>query len=525
MVLATAVDPVVGPAADLYVLDDDDSIHMSLILYNSLTRCKEVFQPVIPGQVRMYCCGVTVYDYCHLGHARSYVVWDLIRRYLQWRGYQVRYVQNYTDIDDKILQRAAQTGQDWQKITQTYIQAYQEDMARLNILPADQYPQATEFMPAILELITGLIDQGYAYEVAGDVYYGVEKFPSYGQLSGRSLDQASAGASGRLNLGDQKKQHPLDFALWKAAKPGEPSWSSPWGSGRPGWHIECSAMVNACLGPEIDIHAGGSDLVFPHHENEIAQSEAFSHRPLARYWMHNGFVNVGGAKMSKSLHNFTTIRQLLETPLEVLAGERLDPMALRLFVLQAQYRKPIDFTEEAIAAAQQSWQTLKEGLLFGYDYGEQLAWSDRSDSAFGDPAAMRICPDQESIQGFQAAMDDDFNSANALAVLFELAKELRKAGHLLSHQGQAPAPAVQLRDQWQTLVCLAQVLGLEAQPQDDGPDPCNIADADIEILIAAREEARQNQDYQEGDRIRDQLKAQGITLIDQGQGVTRWHRH
>jgi len=496
---------------------------MSLKLYNTLTRAKEPLETIVSGEVKIYCCGVTVYDYCHLGHARSYIVWDIVRRYLQWRGYTVQYVQNYTDIDDKILNRAAQTGQDWQAITQTFIQAYREDMARLNIVPADAYPKATETMPAIIGLIQQLETKGMAYAAHGDVYYAVDKFPGYGKLSGRLLDQMAAGASGRIEPTEQQKRHPLDFALWKAAKPGEPSWESPWGAGRPGWHIECSAMVNQCLGAEIDIHAGGSDLVFPHHENEIAQSEAALTSKLARYWMHNGFVNVGGEKMSKSLGNFTTIRQLLDTPLPVLKGETLDPMALRLFVLQAQYRKPIDFTEAAIAAAQQSWQTLKEGLLFGYDYGLQLQWSDRQDPDFGNPANMRIPDTSDAVQRFQTAMDDDFNSPSGLVVLFELAKELRKEGNLFNHQGDTTLSSDELRSQWQTLVCLSQVLGLETQPETSEIRD-ELSDADIEVLIAERQAARQNKDFAASDRIRDQLQDQGITLIDQPGGMTRWLR-
>ena len=496
---------------------------MPLQLYNSLSRSKEPLQTIVPGKVQIYCCGVTVYDYCHVGHARSYIIWDIVRRYLQWRGYDVQYVQNYTDIDDKILNRAVQSGQDWQVITETFIQAYEEDMARLNIVAADAYPRATEAMPAIIALIQQLENQGVAYAANGDVYYAVEQFPGYGKLSGRLLDQMEAGASGRLQPTEQKKRHPLDFALWKAAKPGEPSWASPWGAGRPGWHIECSAMVNQCLGAEIDIHAGGSDLVFPHHENEIAQSEAALTSQLARYWMHNGFVTVGSEKMSKSLGNFTTIRQLLETPLSALAGDKLDPMALRLFVLQAQYRKPIDFTDDAIAAAQQSWQTLKEGLLFGYDYGGQLQWSDRQDPDFGNPANMRIPDTSPAVQRFQTAMDDDFNTPGGLVIVFELAKDLRKEGNILSHQGHSPTASDSLRSQWQTLVCLSQVLGLEVQ-SEVSESRSGLSDQEIEALIEERQIARQAKDFAASDRIRDQLKEHGITLIDQSGGITRWLR-
>jgi cysteinyl-tRNA synthetase len=495
---------------------------MPLMLYNTLTRQKEAFEPIEPGKIRFYCCGVTVYDYCHLGHARSYIVWDVVRRYLQWRGYDVRYVQNYTDIDDKILKRAREQNEDWQAITQRYITAYQEDMSRLNILPADLYPKATEFIPQMIALVESLEQRGYAYAASGDVYYAVEKFPDYGKLSGRKLDQMEVGASGRVSQADARKRHPLDFALWKATKLGEPAWDSPWGSGRPGWHLECSAMAKDCLGTEIDIHAGGSDLTFPHHENEIAQSEAAGSACLARYWMHNGFVNVGGEKMSKSLGNFTTIRQLLDNPIPALNGALFHPMAMRLFVLQAQYRKPIDFTDDAVVAAHQSWQTLRDGLLFGFDYGSQLEWSDVQDPSFGDPAAMRM-PDGSLVERFQTAMDDDFNTSSALVVLFELAKELRRVGNVLTHQGEVSETAATLRRRWQTLVCLAQVLGLEARSQVK-EEISGISDAEIEKLIAQRQMARQVKDFAESDRIRDHLTAQGITLIDQAGGVTSWHR-
>lgn len=469
----------------------------------------------------MYCCGVTVYDYCHLGHARSYIVWDVVRRYLTWLGYDVHYVQNFTDIDDKILNRARSEGATMQEVADRFTQAYFEDMARLNILEADEYPRATHTLDGIQRLIHELEHKGYAYPSNGDVYYSVHNFDQYGKLSGRKFTEMQAGASGRVQMPDPettKKKDPFDFALWKAAKPGEPSWDSPWGPGRPGWHIECSAMVREQLGETIDIHVGGADLVFPHHENEIAQSEAATGHPLARYWLHNGMVNVGGEKMSKSLGNFTTIRQLLDAP----GGP--DPMAIRLFVLQANYRKPIDFTDESVAAAQNSWETFQEGLLFGYQYGQQLSWSDVEDEAFGDPAAMRIDSDSDSVQRFRHAMDDDLNTPSAIAVLFELAKELRRQGNLLTHQGQADADSATLRQQWQTLVCLAQVLGLEAYPSPitEGPGT-GLSEAEIEALIEQRTAARQAKDFAAADRIRDELQAQGIALIDKPGGVTGWH--
>lgn len=492
---------------------------MSLMVYNTATRRKEPFVPLEPGRVQMYCCGVTVYDYCHLGHARSYVVWDTVRRYLQWRGYDVRYVQNFTDIDDKILNRARETGSTMEAVAERFTQAYFEDMARLNILEADAYPRATHTLDGIKRLIHELEQQGVAYPADGDVYFAVEQFPDYGKLSGRKLEDMQAGAGGRVELDKtiRKKRNPFDFALWKAAKPDEPAWDSPWGPGRPGWHIECSAMVREQLGTTIDIHMGGSDLVFPHHENEIAQSEAVTGHPLAHYWLHNGMVNVGGEKMSKSLGNFTTIRQLLDAP------NAPEPMAIRLFILQAHYRKPLDFTEGAIASVQNSWETLKEGLLFGHHCGDYLSGADSgmdSQHSGGEPLTTIV-------QSFQVAMDDDFNTPMALAVLFELAKELRRQHNLITHQGQPDTDVTLLQDQWHTLVNLAQVLGLEAKPIEGTEPPSQDGELDgdaIEALIAQRQQARQSKDFAQADRIRDDLHRQGITLIDQAGGVTRWHR-
>lgn len=493
---------------------------MALEFYNTLTRRREPFVSVEPGKVTMYCCGVTVYDYCHLGHARSYIVWDTVRRYLMWRGYQVHYVQNFTDIDDKILNRAKQEGSTMEAVSSQFIDAYFVDIRRLNVLDAVEYPRATEHIEAIQHLIKSLVAVDYAYPAAGDVYYRVQRFPSYGKLSGRQLDQMQAGASGRVDAEDpegNRKQYPFDFALWKAAKPGEPAWDSPWGAGRPGWHIECSAMIRANLGETIDIHTGGGDLIFPHHENEIAQSEAVTHRPLANYWLHNGMVNVGGEKMSKSLGNFTTIRQMLDAP------NAPDPMAIRLFVLQAHYRKPIDFTDESIAAAQNSWETLKDGLLFGYRFGESLGWTDTTDKSFGHPEFMRISPESEAVQKFQVAMDEDINSPGALAVLFELAKDLRREGNIITHEGKTATDPQILRQQWQTLVVLAQVLGLEAEPEAEQPIE-GLSDLEIEALIEQRREAKKAKNFAESDRIREELKQQGIVLIDKSGGVTEWHR-
>jgi cysteinyl-tRNA synthetase len=484
---------------------------MPLSLYNTLTRQVEPFVPLQPGQVSMYCCGVTVYDYCHLGHARSYIVWDVLRRFLTWSGYQVTYIQNFTDIDDKILNRARKEASSMAAVSAEYIAAYKTDMARLNIMPADAYPQATGVIPEIIALIERLIAQGYAYAVAGDVYYAVERFGGYGKLSGRQLEQMAAGASGRVDQEETKKRHPLDFALWKATKPEETDvyqpWDSPWGEGRPGWHIECSAMVGQSFKGAIDIHMGGMDLIFPHHENEIAQSEAATQHPLARYWLHNGFVNIQGDKMSKSLGNFVTIRKFLDSGVE--------PMAVRLFVLQANYRKPLDFNDEVVASARNSWQSLAEGLQFGYRYGSKLGWKD-------DATRAQPLPEGELVSRFRIAMEDDLNTPNAVAVLFELAKELRRQGNLLSHAGKADRPAEQLQQDWTTLIGLAAVLGLEAEPEQapsSGPNEASIA-----VLIAERQAARKDKNFAESDRIRNQLKEQGITLVDQPDGSTRWIR-
>ena len=487
---------------------------MTLTLYNTLTRRKEPFEPLEAGKVRMYCCGITVYDYCHLGHARTCIVWDTARRYLQWRGYDVHYVQNFTDIDDKILNRAKQEGTSMEDVSERFINAYFEDMERLNVKKADAYPRATHTLDGIKKLVYELEQKGYAYPASGDVYYAVRQFPSYGKLSGRKLDDLQAGASGRVGVDEEeaKKKDPFDFALWKAAKPGEPFWESPWGAGRPGWHIECSAMIREKLGETIDIHTGGADLIFPHHENEIAQSEAATGKPLARNWLHTAMVKVEGEKMAKSLGNFITIRDLLDRP--------VDPMAVRLFVLQAQYRKPIDFSDEAIESATNGWHTLKEGLLFGYQYGAQLGWM--TDAVGTMPESLL---QDDVIARFNAAVDDDFNFAGGLAVLFELAKDLRREGNLLVHEGKTETSPEQLEKQWHTLVALTDVLGLEAKPEEATPPTDGLSDAEIEALIQQRADARKAKNFAEGDRIRDELQAKGITLIDKLGGVTTWHRN
>ncbi len=486
----------------------------SLHLFNSLHRRLELFEPLEAGKVSIYCCGVTVYDLCHLGHARSYIAWDVLRRYLRWSGYAVTFVQNYTDIDDKILNRAAAEGTSMEVVSDRNIEAYEADMALLNILPADRSPRATRCLDGIRHLIAELEAKGAAYSADGDVYFAVAKAQGYGQLSGRDPNDQQQGASGRTSSSeDARKQHPFDFALWKGSKPGEPSFPSPWGPGRPGWHIECSAMVRQELGETIDIHLGGADLIFPHHENEIAQSETASGKPLARYWLHNGMVNVGGTKMSKSLGNFTTIRGLLESGVSA--------MTLRLFVLQAHYRKPLDFSAEALDAAATGWKGLNAALLLGERQQQALGWAAASAS---DPTSHgQIDPIEEpwlsaNRDRFTAAMDDDLNSSAALAVLFELARPLRALANRLE-RGDAPNQEDRsLEPQWQLLQELTAVLGL----RPEGAGATGEIQAEIQQQIEARRIAKAAKNFVEADRIRDEFRARGIELIDRPGGLTDW---
>lgn len=491
---------------------------MTLTVFNSLTRRQEPFTPLEANKIRMYCCGITVYDYCHLGHGRTCLIWDVVRRYLEWRGYEVRYVQNFTDIDDKILKRAQNEGVTMEEISERFIAAYFEDMERLGIKKADAYPRATHALDGIQRLVSQLERKGYAYPANGDVYYSVRQFPEYGKLSGRKLEDLKAGASGRLEESDpdaEKKRDPFDFALWKAAKPNEPSYASPWGNGRPGWHIECSAMVKQELGETIDIHVGGGDLMFPHHENEIAQSEAATGKPLARYWLHNGMVKVDGEKMSKSLGNFITLRDLLNT---------VDPMVVRLFILQAHYRKPLDFTEEGLEGARNGWNTLREGLRFKENYGKQLGWTPLSSPTSWGEVREEWGVDETITQRFAEIVDDDFNFAGGLAILFELAKELRKEGNLLVHQGKTEASAEELAVKWQTLTELAEIFGLTVEIEETASSQSpTLSDEEVQALIEKRAVARQEKNFSEADRIRDELTEKGVVLIDQPGGETRWY--
>ena len=492
---------------------------MSLRFTNTLTSRTEAFEPIEPGKATIYCCGVTVYDLCHLGHARSYINWDVLRRYLIWRSYDVTYVQNYTDIDDKILNRANDEGSSMEAVSERNIEAFEIDMGRLNILPADRMPRATGCIDGIQKLIRELEAKGAAYSSDGDVYFDISKAKDYGKLSGRDPNEQQQGASGRTADGEEsRKRHPFDFALWKGAKDGEPSWNSPWGPGRPGWHIECSAMVRQELGLTIDIHLGGGDLVFPHHENEIAQSETANSTTLAKLWMHNGMVNVGGTKMSKSLGNFTTIRALLDSG--------VSPMTLRLFVLQAHYRKPLDFTAEALEAAATGWKGLNAALGLGDRHGVPLGWGDPtplpqgailSSSSPADPGLLSL------EQRFTEAMDDDLNSSGALAVLFDLAKPLRALANRLERGDAAGLPSEEVQSlaaRWLLLRDLAGVLGLRHEAEA----AAGLDDDAIDAAIASRQAAKAAKNYAVADQIRDELSAQGIELIDKPGGITDWIR-
>ncbi|MEA3639323.1 MAG: cysteine--tRNA ligase [Lamprobacter sp.] len=460
-----------------------------LYIHNSLTRRKALFQPIEPGKVRMYVCGMTVYDFCHLGHARVLVVFDVIYRWLMRSGFEVTYIRNITDIDDKILARAAENGEAFSDLTQRFIGAMHEDAAALGVLPPDDEPRATAHIDEILAMIERLIQNGHAYVAEnGDVYYAVASFPGYGRLSGKDPKDLRAGA--RVEVGDAKRD-PLDFALWKAAKPGEPAWKAPWGTGRPGWHIECSAMSTCRLGNHFDIHGGGADLQFPHHENEIAQSEGATGEPFVNVWIHNGFVRVNDEKMSKSLGNFFTVREILE---------RYQPEEVRYFILSSHYRSPLNYDDSQLDGARAALTRLYTALR-------------------GLPAA-EATRGEQARERFTAAMDDDFNTPEALAVLFDVAREINRLREtdLLA----AAALGAELRALAGVLGLLEQApeayLGGEGAARTSGP-----SDAEIAALIAARAEARRARNFTEADRIRDQLQAAGIQLEDAA-GGTRWRR-
>ncbi len=478
---------------------------MSLRVYNTLSGQKELFEPRVPGKVGMYVCGVTVYDYCHIGHARANIVFDIVYRYLKYSGYDVTYVRNYTDVDDKIINRANERGITSQKLSEEFIQAFDEDMARLGLdLPTVQ-PKATEHIDHIIALVERLIANGKAYASDGDVYFAVESFDDYLKLSKRNLDEMQAGA--RIAPGE-KKRNPMDFALWKAAKPGEPFWESPWGKGRPGWHIECSAMGMEYLGESFDIHGGGKDLVFPHHENEIAQSEAATGQPFVKYWLHNGFVNVNQEKMSKSLGNFFTIRDILKT---------YDPEVVRFFILSAHYRSPIDFSDQNLKEARLGLSRFYEGLQAA---AEVLAECPPSDVVATDGA--------ELAAKFREAMDDDFNTAQAIGYLFEGIRTMNRLMATKKFRKKADLVA-SVRSLYETFLELGKVLGMfGSEPKEwlNQQRMAALADLDITVeeiqaLIADRLQARQDKDFSRSDAIRDELAEKGILLLD-GAGGTDW---
>ena len=465
---------------------------MTLQLYNRLTQEVEPFEPLEDKVVKMYVCGPTVYDQAHIGHALSAVVFDVIRRYLQYRGYRVIHVMNFTDVDDRIINRANELGVEPLALAQRYIDEWLEHVPALHLLPAHHYPRASQVMPQIVALIETLIVSGYAYVLDGDVYYRVSHFPAYGKLSGRRVEAAVAGT--RVAI-DERKENTADFALWKAAKPGEPSWESPWGPGRPGWHIECSAMVRHYLGDQIDIHGGGTDLIFPHHENEIAQSEAASGQPpFARFWLHNGMLQLRGEKMSKSLGNVVTISDFLAD---------YEPDVLRLMVLNGHYRKPLTYGEDVVTSARQALHRVRGGLR--PPSGKQSEGK-AVDALLAQTAAART--------GFQAAMDDDFNTAGALSHLFTLVRAINAARD--ARIGGAPFIGAQ-----ETLHELAGVLGLalQAAPAEAGVE----VGALVETLIEIRVELRGAKQWALADTIRNRLEALGITLEDTAQG-TVWYR-
>lgn len=470
---------------------------MGIRIYNDLTRQKEEFVPLEPGKVRFYNCGPTVYDYFHIGNARNFVVFDTVRRYLEYRGYQVTFVQNFTDVDDKMIKRAQERGITVRALADEMIAAYFEDAGALGVRPADVHPRATELIDEQIAMIQQLIDSGHAYAVeGGDVYYRVTTKSDYGKLSHKNLEDLVAGASERVDP-DDRKEHPFDFALWKGQKPGEPAWPAPWGAGRPGWHIECSAMARKFLGDTIDIHAGGEDLAFPHHENEIAQSEAVTGKPFARYWMHNAHLMIDGAKMSKSLGNFFTVRDILK---------HFDGEVIRMFLLSAHYRTQLNFSDQLVDDTRRALERLYntvanlEHLARTAPHAEL---TEQEAAVLADLAAAR--------ERFIAAMDDDFNTAEGIAVLFDLSRELNSRVAPGASRALAEGGLALLKE-------LAGVLGLLRRQT-----PAQDLDAEVEALIAARQEARKARNFAEADRIRDQLKAMGIVLEDTPQGV-RWKR-
>lgn len=475
---------------------------MAVRLFNSLTRRKETFVPREEGKVSIYACGPTTYNYFHLGNARMLVVFDMIRRYLIYKGYEVTYVQNFTDVDDKIIKRAAEEGCDPFALAQKYIEEYYKDAKSLNILPADIHPKATEHITEMIEIIQKLEDKNLAYSVDGDVYFAVDKFPGYGKLSGRSLEDMQAGA--RVNV-DERKHHPMDFALWKKAKQDEPSWESPWGQGRPGWHIECSAMALKYLGPGFDIHGGGGDLVFPHHENEIAQSEGcLDGQQFARYWMHNAFITINQEKMSKSLGNFFLVRDVVE---------KFPGDVVRFYLLGTHYRSPLDFDDEKLVMASKGLDRLKNSVRLART---ALAKEEIKASEENVQNNEKLSEISLTVRkAFEEAMDEDFNAAQAYAVLFDLAKEINSylTNDKIHREGLTKAT--------QTLIELAAILGFDLEKEEDQQEDAEKLTQLMDLVLEIRQKARQNKDWSTADLIRDRIKEIGIIIEDTPDGA-RW---
>ncbi|MEX0830672.1 MAG: cysteine--tRNA ligase [Nitrospirales bacterium] len=500
---------------------------MSIVLYNSKTKKKEPFVPLISDHVSMYVCGVTVYDDCHLGHARSALTFDMIRRYLEFSGYQVTYVRNFTDIDDKILNRAKQENVPWHEISERYIHNFSRDMDAIGIARPSAEPRATEHMQHILRMVEGLVSKGMAYPIEGDVYFSVKNFPAYGQLSGKNLEELQAGA--RVEV-DTRKQDPMDFALWKTAKPGEPGWDSPWGKGRPGWHIECSAMSVAHLGPTFDIHGGGKDLIFPHHENEVAQSCAYTGKEFARYWVHNGFVTVDQEKMSKSLGNFFTIREIFEKS-PVSDSEAITGECLRYYLLSTHYRSDLNFSEQSLPEAKAAMDSI-------YGIIQRLEESDLQETPEGNDEWERVL--KEFAKRFQEGMDDDFNTPKVLGAFHKLRGDVNKllvkglskkakenTRESLKKYGKSLGIFQISPEDWFRVVAKIKIPFESLQGIKSGQE-IQVESRNnmewIEEQICIRNEARGNKDFAAADTIRKELAKQGIILEDRPDGTTRWKR-
>jgi cysteinyl-tRNA synthetase len=479
-------------------------------IYNTLTRRKEDFVPRDPGKVAIYVCGPTTYNFIHMGNARAFVVFDTLRRYFLYKGFKVRYIQNFTDVDDKIINRAREEGEDPIGLAARYVEEYFHDMDALNAMRADVHPKVSEHLDEIIEMVRLLVERGHAYAVDGDVYYDISSFSAYGKLSGRSLEDMQAGA--RVEV-DPRKRHPMDFALWKAAKEGEPAWDSPWGPGRPGWHIECSAMSRKYLGDGFDIHGGGYDLIFPHHENEVAQSEAATGKTFARYWMHNGFITVNQEKMSKSLGNFFLVREVLE---------KFPPETVRFFLLSAHYRSPLDFDDEKLAAAGRGLERIKNCVRL---LAEASGGRSRSGMNGADEEFLALLDRRR--QDFERAMDDDLNSALATGILFDAVGDinayLHRAGKEEGPCGEAMAGATGLLEKFNSVLGFFKTGPGGKIILDGGDGQEELAGGLINLIIKIRQEARSKKDWAAADSIRDGLKELGIVLEDTPQGV-RWKR-